>query len=96
MKPRSLNWGSTRGAVATGRRAVVYGRRANFREADLSHTNPRIKSKSTVGRTYEWFLELPTPMVLLTMWVAGMLLIGSLVGLLYLLWSSLLTVAATS
>ena len=57
--------------------------------------NPRMKSKSTVGRTYEWFLELPVPMVLLTMWVAGMLLIGSLVGLLYLLWSLLLTVAAT-
>ena len=68
---------------------------ASFRDASLSTASSGKKSKSAVGRTYEWFLELPVPIVLLTMWVAGVLLIGSAVGLLYLLGSLLLMVAST-
>jgi hypothetical protein len=70
--------------------------RASFGDASPSSATLRKKSKSTLGRTYEWFLELPVPIVLLTMWIAGMLLISSLVGLLYLLGSLLLMVATTS
>jgi len=44
------------------------------------------KSDSIIGAAYAWFLELPVPIVLMTMWLAGVVLIGgSLVGLLYLL-----------
>ena len=43
---------------------------------------------------YTWFLELPVPIVLLTMWLAGVVLIALLAGWLYLLWTALITVAA--
>ncbi len=52
------------------------------------------RSQSIIGPAYTWFLELPVPIVLLTMWLAGVVLIALLAGLLYLLWVALITVAA--
>ena len=51
------------------------------------------KPKGGIGRTYEWFLELPVPIVLAVMWLAGAAIIG-LGGLaFYLYWLSLWSVA---
>jgi len=49
---------------------------------------PRIPDdKGIVSRVYSWFLELPVPIVLLVLWLAGAVLIGFLGTLaLYLLW----------
>ena len=51
------------------------------------------KPKGGIGRTYEWFLELPVPIVLTVMWLAGAAII-SLGGLaFYLCWLLLWWVA---
>ena len=52
------------------------------------------RPQSIIGPAYPWFLELPVPIVLLTMWLAGVVLIALLAGVLYLLWTALITVAA--
>lgn len=46
-----------------------------------------------LGRTYEWFLELPTLVVLLLLWVAGVVLEVLCVELLYALyWNGMVLV----
>ena len=45
-----------------------------------------------VERAYEWFLELPAPVVLGLLWLVGMVLVGMCVVALYSLWLVLLVV----
>jgi hypothetical protein len=47
------------------------------------------KHQGRLSRSYEWFLELPVPVVLGTMWLAGVGLISVGVLVLYLLWLAL-------
>ena len=51
------------------------------------------KNQGIVSRAYTGYLELPVVIVLMTMWLAGVALIGALVMLLYLYWELLLTAA---
>ena len=44
---------------------------------------------------YEWFLGLPVPVVLGVLWLVGVGLIASVVGVLYLFGASLLTLVRT-
>ena len=46
-----------------------------------------------IGRAYRWFLDLPGPVVVTVLWLAGAALIDLCAGALYLLWSLLWTVA---
>ncbi len=46
-----------------------------------------------IKRAYEWFLELPVPIVLATLWLAGAILLGLCTLGLYLFWSLLRAVA---
>jgi hypothetical protein len=43
----------------------------------------------TLERTYEGFLELPVPVVLVVLWVLGLVIVGSLALALYLYGSAL-------
>jgi hypothetical protein len=47
-----------------------------------------------VARAYEWFLELPVPVVLGAMWLAGVGLMSVGVLSLYLFWLALVGVVA--
>lgn len=47
------------------------------------------RSLALLDRTYERFLEVPVPIVLVVMWLAGAALIGVFVLALYLAWSLL-------
>jgi hypothetical protein len=51
------------------------------------------RRESAIARAYAWFLELPIPIVLATMWLAGATLISVCGLVLYFLWLSLQTVA---
>ena len=51
---------------------------------------PRIKH--AIGQAYERFLELPVPLVLVVMWFAGLLILGSLGLGLYVYGASLVRV----
>ena len=43
--------------------------------------------KGKVSKAYEWFLGLPVPIVLFSLWLAGVVLISlSVLALYYLLW----------
>jgi hypothetical protein len=42
-----------------------------------------------IKRAYEWFLELPVPIVIVTLWLAGAILLGLCTLGLYLFWSLL-------
>ncbi len=44
----------------------------------------RGRIKHAVGRAYEWFLELPVPLVLVALWFAGLVILGSFGLVLYL------------
>ena len=44
----------------------------------------RGRIKHAVGQAYEWFLELPVPLVLVMLWFAGLATLGSLGLMLYL------------
>jgi hypothetical protein len=92
---RVNNGASTREGTETARsRRQVRRGAASFRGTSPNASLGE-KSESIIGAAYAWFLELPVPIVLMTMWLAGVVLIGgSLVGLLYLFWVLLLTVAA--
>ncbi len=61
------------------------------------HMESTSKHNSPLGRANEWFLELPVPIVLAVVWLAGVALIGVCgLGLylsLYYVWLSLQTVA---
>ncbi len=51
-------------------------------------------SESSIARVYAWFLELPPPIVLATLWLAGAATLIIVCGLVpYLLWLSLQAVA---
>lgn len=43
--------------------------------------------RNKAQRVYEWILELPVPVVLVIMWLAGAALAGLSVLVLYLVWS---------
>ena len=47
------------------------------------------KRQGRLTRSYEWFLELPVPIVLGAMWLAGVGLMSVGVLLLYVVWSTL-------
>ena len=47
------------------------------------------RDPALLGRTYERFLEMPVPIVLVVMWLAGAALIGVFVLALHPAWSSL-------
>lgn len=47
-----------------------------------------------IARAYEWFLDLPVPLVLTALWLAVAALMSVGVLALYLLWSALKGVAA--
>jgi hypothetical protein len=47
------------------------------------------KHQGRLTRSYEWFLELPIPIVLGAMWLAGVGLMSVGVLLLYVVWSAL-------
>lgn len=51
--------------------------------------------KGRIERAYEWFLELPVPIVLAVMWLTGIVLIALCALALYLCWSLLLQVTGT-
>jgi hypothetical protein len=51
------------------------------------------KAPFLISRAYTGYLELPVVIVLMTMWLAGVALIGALVMWLYLYWELLLTFA---
>jgi len=51
------------------------------------------ENKGIVSRGITGFLELPVVIVIITLWLAGVALIGALVMLLYPYWELLLTVA---
>ncbi len=51
---------------------------------------PRIKH--AIGRAYERFLELPVPLVLVVLWFAGLVILGSFGLVLYVYGASLVRV----
>ena len=44
------------------------------------------QTKKRVERAYEWFLELPVPVVLVVLWLAGATLVGLGAAALYVYW----------
>ncbi len=64
---------------------------------DIDHAPKKTRTKDTlttkrktttiesagIGLAYEWFLELPVPMVLLVMWIVGVALLGACALLAY-------------
>jgi hypothetical protein len=44
---------------------------------------------SSIGRAYEWFLQLPVGLVLVALWLCGVLLMSTCVVLLHLVWALL-------
>lgn len=50
-----------------------------------------IVRKGRIMRVYEWFLELPVPLVLAILWLGGVGLVGLCVLALYLCWVLLRT-----
>jgi hypothetical protein len=52
-------------------------------------SKPKKKRQGRLARSYEWFLELPVPIVLGAMWLAGVGLTSVGVIVLYLLWLAL-------
>jgi hypothetical protein len=60
---------------------------------DLLGSEPRRKRQGRIARSYEWFLELPVPIVLAVMWLAGVGLISVGVMALYLFWLALAGIA---
>jgi hypothetical protein len=53
------------------------------REATLSEDHKGVKRKVMTEGAYEWFLELPVPVVLAVLWSTGAVLMGSCVLALY-------------
>ena len=51
------------------------------------------KEKGKTERIYERFLELPVPVVLVTLWLMGVVLVSLITIVLYLFWASLRLVA---
>jgi hypothetical protein len=51
------------------------------------------KRRERIGRVYEQFLELPVPVVLVILWLAGVALIGFIAAALYLYGAMLWRVA---
>jgi hypothetical protein len=56
------------------------------RQANQPVSKPKKKHQGRLVRSYEWFLELPVPILLGAMWLAGVGLISACVLVLYLLW----------
>jgi hypothetical protein len=63
-------------------------------------TKPRTEPRSAapvsrgIGLAFEWFLELPVPVVLLVLWVAGVVFFGACALLTYLGISALVEMVA--
>ena len=55
----------------------------------LAGSNPEKERQGWHARPYEWFLELPVPVVLTAMWLAGVGIISAGVLVLYLFWVAL-------
>jgi hypothetical protein len=55
----------------------------------LAGSKPEKQRQAWLARSYEWFLELPVPIVLTVMWLAGVGVISAGVLVLYLFWSML-------
>ena len=69
-----------RGGTTRWRARFARGRSRRF------HGEREGPFKGWVSRDYEGFLELPIPMVLAVVWLAGMVLMGLFVLALYLFW----------
>jgi hypothetical protein len=63
-------------------------------EQDVLMGNKR-KSRKRIARAYEWFLNLPVPVVLAALWLAGVALISLSILALYLFWLALKGVAGS-
>jgi hypothetical protein len=61
-------------------------------EQDVLAVNKRKRPKR-IARAYEWFLNLPVPIVLVALWLAGVALISLGILALYLFWLALKVVA---
>jgi hypothetical protein len=76
---------------------AVIGHDCRMESTSEHNPSPLIEStpkhESLLGRVYEWFLELPVPIVLAVMWLAGVALIGLCVAALYSSWLALGAVA---
>jgi hypothetical protein len=59
------------------------------KQDDLVGSEPKRKRQGRIARSYEWFLELPVPIVLAAMWLAGVGLMSGGVLALYLFWLAL-------
>jgi hypothetical protein len=53
----------------------------------------KVKHKRGIERSYESFLELPVPVVLVLLWIAGVVLLSLCAAVLYLYWLLLQAVA---
>ncbi len=60
--------------------------------SNLLVTFKKGRIKHAIERAYEWFLELPVPLVLVALWFAGLAILGSL-GLVLYLYGALLVQA---
>ena len=63
------------------------------KQDDLVRSEPRGKRQGRIARSYEWSLDLPVPIVLAMMWLAGVGLISGGVLAPYLFWLALEGVA---
>jgi hypothetical protein len=63
-------------------------------QRNTSSASSRKSPKKLLERAYEWFLELPVPVVLGVLWLLGATLMGLLLALLYVMWTSLRVIAA--
>ncbi len=66
---------------------------ANEDISELLVISKKGRIKHAVGQAYEWFLELPVPIVLAAMWLAGAALMGLCGAALYASWLALQAVA---
>jgi Mrp family chromosome partitioning ATPase len=61
----------------------------NLGDALLVRSKTEKQRQGRLTRSYEWFLELPVPIVLGAMWLAGVGLMSVGVLMLYVVWSTL-------
>jgi hypothetical protein len=61
----------------------------NLGDALLVRSKTEKQHQGRLTRSYEWFLELPVPIVLGAMWLAGVGLMSVGVLMLYVVWSTL-------
>jgi len=63
--------------------------KSSKQEALLRGSRTKKKRQGWISRVYEWFLELPIPIVLVAMWLTGGAFISVVALALYFLWLAL-------